>query len=132
VTRDTLNARNMCINQTFQRTAIKKPLPKQGPWGVAPVLLRHGLDRSEGQALPHQRNTSDATDDRNRRIHDRGGNRTQRWRGRWRSSGSVHRPAAISVSAYATPMVCQPCVQLGVRRTHSSTKLQCWTGFISE
>ena len=27
------------------------------------------LVRSEGEALPHQRNTGDATDDRNRRIH---------------------------------------------------------------
>ena len=39
---------------------------------------------------------------------------------------------AISVSAYDTSMACRACVQLGVRRTHSSTKLQCWTGFISE
>ena len=27
------------------------------------------LDKSEGEALPHQRNTRDATDDRNRWIH---------------------------------------------------------------
>ena len=25
--------------------------------------------QSEGEALPHQRNTGDATDDRNRRVH---------------------------------------------------------------
>ena len=129
MTRDTLNARNMCINQTFQRTAIKKPLPKQVPWGVAPVLLRHDLDRSEGEALPHQRNTGDATDDRNRWIHDRGEIGLKAGAA---DDAPVVRFTAIGVSAYDTSMACQPCVHLGVRRTHSSTKLQCWTGFISE
>ena len=43
---------------------------------------------SEGEALPHQRNTGDATDDRNRRIHgskeiglNAGGPMTLQWFG---------------------------------------------------
>jgi hypothetical protein len=49
-----------------------------GPGALEGVLRHdHGvaaghhqpLDRSEGEAAIHQRNTGDATDDRNRRIH---------------------------------------------------------------
>ena len=86
------------------------------------------LDRSEGEALPHQRNTGDATDDRNG-IH---GSKENGLNAGAADDAPVVRFTAIGVSAYDTSMACQPCVHLGVRRTHSSTKLQCWTGFISE
>ena len=36
---------------------------------IKPLFGTADLDRSEGEALPHQRNTGDATDDGNRGIH---------------------------------------------------------------
>ena len=92
-------------------------------------VKRHGNNGgSEGVAANHQHSGGDATDERNW-IH---GSKEIRLNAGAADDAPVVRFTAIGVSAYDTSLACQPCVQLGVRRTHSSTKLQCWTGFISE
>ena len=101
----TSSAMNLSDQAILRKAGFKVKSPR-APWSIRDkrspgrLLMRDAnghhqqLDRSEGEAAIHQRNTGDTTDDRNRRIH-----------GRRKSGSTLARP--MTLQWFGSPPNCR-------------------------